>query len=264
MKLRRAATLTEPAGIEKPVGVYITDMDLELIQYIERFHASMGIAPTDAQLNQRFELPKGALDQFKTNPLVLKSFKIRGIIYPSPEDAFTPEQMHAAAVMTDLIDRRSDEKKLRDLGITSRQWATWIQDDNFAQYLKDRSEKMLANSTHEVHKGLMKGVRNGNVASVKMAYEITGRYRPDQEQQIDIRFVLHSFIEVIQRYIRDPVVLHKIAMDMSAIATTESYATGLTNQMMHGAQTIQGQSMTVPQISNFPTPPPMKGLDDGA
>lgn len=222
----------------------LTDFDFNLIQYIERFHASTGSAPTDAQLNQRFDLTPETLEAFKENPLVRKSFDFRGIIFPAAEDRFTPEQMHAAAVMLDMVDRRSDEKKLRDLGITTRQWSTWLQDDAFAAYMTDRSEKLLANSTFELHKGTLKGVRNGNLASVKLGYEITGRFKSDQEVQVDIRRVLHTFIEVIQKYVKDPIVLHSIAMELSQHASAESFSTGMTNSMMSNAQNFQTRQIT--------------------
>lgn len=242
----------------------LSDIELDLVFFIERFHASNGAAPTDAQVNQRFTgLTPDFFRQFKANPLVQKSFKARGIMYPAMEDTFTPEQMHAAAAMLDLIDRRSDEKKLRDLGVTTRQWATWLQDDQFAAYIKDRSEKLLDNSVHEAHKGLLKGVRNGNVASVKTLYEITGRFRSNEEAQIDVRRVLHTFIEVIQKYVKDPITLQAIAMDLSQVASAESYSTGLANQMMSGAQNYQMRTIASSATpSNNPLPPGVEGMDD--
>lgn len=253
--------MQRPLKVTKLTNV-LSDIELDLIFFIERFHASNGVAPTDAQINMRFTgLTPELMKEFKENPLVQKSFKARGIVYPPMADALTDEQMHAIAAMTDLIDRRSDEKKLRDLGITTRQWASWLQDDQFAEYLRDRSEKMIANSTHELHKGLMKGVRNGNVASVKLAYELTGRYRPDEEQQIDVRRVLHTFIEVIQKYVRDPIVLHRIAMDLSNAASAESYANGLSNQMMSGAQNYQMRTIAS-NASSVPSLPRMDFDDE--
>src|SRR5206468_3746356 len=112
---------------------------------------------------------------------------------------------------------------------------TWLLDDEFAAYVTDRSERMLNGSIHEAHKGLVKASRNGNVAAAKMLYEVTGRYRPNEEQQIDVRRVLHTFIEVIQRYVKDPVVLHNIAMDLSSAASAESLSNGLSNQMLSNA-----------------------------
>lgn len=248
-------------GVESRARVTetITDIELDLITFIERFHSSNGVAPTDAQINTRFTgLTPQLLSDFKTNRLVLKSFKARGIIYPPAEDKFTQQQMHAAAIMLDLVDRRSDEKKLRDIGISTRQWAQWLLDDEFAAYLHDRSEVMLRNSTHEIHKGLMKGVRQGNLAAVRTAYEITGRYDPNKDTQIDIRSVLHTFIEVLQRYIKDPIILHQIAMDLSSVASTESYSNSIANNMMNRRPEIVKSSV----VSSLPSPPPMEGFDE--
>lgn len=250
--------LTEPTRL--------TDVEVELVFYVERFHAVQGAAPTDAQIVQRFNnVTPEVLTAFKNNPLVKKSFKARGIIYPAMGDRLTPAQMHAIAVMTDLVDRRSDEKKLRDIGVTTRQWATWLQDDEFAAYLRDRSERLLDNSIFEAHKGLLKGVRNGNVASVKAMYEITGRFRPNEEAQIDVRRVLHTFIEVIQKYVKDPITLHSIAMDLSQVASAESYSNGLANQMLSGAQNFQTRTIAGSSelsASSLPAPPSIKGLED--
>ena len=241
----------------------LTDIELDLIHFIERFHASNGRAPTESQLNQRFTgLTTELLESFVANPLVAKSFKARGIIYPAAEDKFTPAQMHAAALMLDMVDRRSDEKKLRDIGVTTRQWAQWLLDDEFAAYLRDRSEKMLDNSVHEAHRGMMKGVRNGNIQAVKTFYEVTGRYRPNEEQEVDVRRLLHTFIEVIQRYIKDPVVMHQIAMDLSQVASAESYSNGLANQMMSGATDFRTRTITSTATTTIPAPPSLEMADD--
>jgi hypothetical protein len=230
----------------------LNDVELDLIFFIERFASTVGSAPTDAQIKQRFTGVD--LNKFKANPLVQKSLRARGIVYPAMQDQLTDSQMHAIAVMLDPYDRRSDEKKLRDLGITSRQWATWLLDDDFAQYVKDRSEKFLGNSVFEAHKGLVKGARNGNVAAVKTLYEITGRYRPNEESQIDIRRVLHTFIEVIQKYVKDPVILHQIAMDLSSAASAESLSTGLSNQMMSNAQAVREKTLVGTATPTLPAP----------
>jgi hypothetical protein len=243
----------------------LTDVELDLIFFIERFTASNGIAPTRSQIELRFTgLNDAFFEKFNNSPLVQKSFKARGIVYPPMQDKLTDEQMHAVAAMLDPYDRRSDEKKLRDLGITTRQWSTWMLDEGFAIYVRDRSEALLRNSVFEAHKGTIKAARNGNIAASKLMYEITGRYRPNEEQQIDVRRVLHTFIEVIQKYVKDPVVLHSIAMDLSSAASAESLSTGLSNQMMSNAhmareRTIAGSSQST---SSLPVPATIKGLSD--
>lgn len=252
--------MTEPAGIEVPT---LSDVDFELMQFVERFHGSTGAAPTDAQIAARYHLTEGVLEAFKANPLVQKSFKYRGIIYPAAEDIFTSNQMHAADAMTDIYDRRSDAKKLADIGVTTRQWSTWLRNDAFAEYVNSLSEQTLKNTLFEAHKGTMKGVRNGNVAAVKTMYEITGRYRPNEEVQIDIRRVLHTFIEIIQKYVKDPVLLHAISMELSQAGSAEALSTGLTNQMMSGAHEQRARTIPGEAVSRIPGPPPLEMSDDG-
>lgn len=214
---------------------YLSAIQLDVVYFIERFHASTGESPDDTKIKQRFTgIDDEFLAEFKSHELVLKSMKARGINYPAPADRFTPEQMAAAAAMSDFTDRRSDEKKLRDLGITTRQWATWLQDEEFAGYMRDRSEVMLKNTTYLAHQGLIKGVRNGNIAAIKMHNEITGRYNPDREDQINVRVLLHTFIEVIQKHVKDPLTLHNIATELSSIASRESYTPTLVDSMSGG------------------------------
>jgi hypothetical protein len=200
---------------------WLSDAQMEMVFFIERYHAMQGEVPDDEVLSKRFNLVIGELGRFKKHPLVEKSMKFRGINYPPAEYFFTDRQMHAIATMTNYTDRRSDEKKLRDAGITAREWATWLLDERFQRYLTSRSERMLAGAQHEAHLGLIKGMRNGNVASVKLFNEMTGRYNPEADNQVNIKMLLHRFIEILQRHIKDPVVLHGIASELAQAASRE-------------------------------------------
>lgn len=202
---------------------WLTDSQMEMVFFIERFHAMQGETPTDEIMHKRFVLQVGELEEFKTHPLVAKSMAFRGITYPALADLLNERQMAAVAVMTNFVDKRSDEKKLRDIGITTREWATWMLDDNFQKYLSQRSERMLQGAQHEAHLGLIKGMRNGNVASVKLYNEMTGRYNPEADNQVNVKLLLHSFIEVLQRHIKDPIQLHGIAGELMQIASGNAF-----------------------------------------
>lgn len=203
---------------------YLSDRQMDVVFFIERYHALEGKVPTSQIIHDRFELFEGEYESFTRHPLVAKSMKHRGITFPAAEDVLSPEQMSAIAAMLDYTDRRSDEKKLRDVGITTRQWTTWMLDDTFSDYLRERSERMLLNSQHEAHKGLLKGVRNGNVASVKYMNEMTGRYNPEADNNVNIRALLMGMIEILQKYIQDPIVLHGIATEMMNAAAVQGNA----------------------------------------
>lgn len=206
---------------------WLTDEQMEMVFFIERFHAMQGEVPTDSIMHQRFAFEEDQLDAFKSHPLVAKSMAFRGITYPPLTDFLNERQMAAVATMTNFVDKRSDEKKLRDIGITTREWATWMLDENFQRYLTSRSERMLVGAQHEAHLGLIKGMRNGNVASVKLYNEMTGRYNPEADNQVNVKMLLHSFIEVLQRHIKDPIQLHGIATELATLASGNIMGMGM-------------------------------------
>lgn len=228
------------------VPMFLTDRQMDMVFFIERHHALNGDVPTNDMMHRRFDLFDGELEAFASHPLVTKSMKYRGIIYPAMEDVLSAEQMSAVAAMLDYTDRRSDEKKLRDVGITTRQWSAWMLNDNFAEYLSQRSERMLAASQFEAHKGLIKGVRNGNVASVKLFNEMSGRHNPEADNNVNIRVLMYSFIEILQKYVKDPVVMHQISTEMMNQASLHGNGAGMMAPQIAG----RGAPMTITQLKD--------------
>lgn len=215
--------MTPPDGTPPPdeADAFLSDAFIDMVHYVERFHAVNGEPPNDDQMHRRFNVAEALLEEFKVDLLVQKSLRARGINYPSPKDFLNERQLAAIASMTNYVDRRSDEKKLRDLGITAREWSTWLLDNNFSNYLQERAERMFTGSQHEAHLGLIKGMRNGNVASVKLFNEMSGRYNPDADHQLNIRMLLGGIIEILQLEIKDPIVLNRIATKMMNLAARE-------------------------------------------
>lgn len=203
---------------------YFEDWEREVIFYIERYHGVTGNYPPDSEvleylkLSLKFEgIDQEKLDVLKNNKLFKASCESRGLVVRQ-RSSLSDRQMAAASVMLNLIDRRSDEKKLRDIGVSSEEYSTWMQDNLFAQYMIERSEKMIANATHEAHIGLMRGVRQGSTNSIKLYYEMTGRYNPNEENQVNVRLLVSRILEAIQRRVRDPEVLNELAMDLTQLA----------------------------------------------
>jgi hypothetical protein len=200
---------------------YFKPWQLDVVLFIERVHSVTGALPVDSdileylRLNKKHQVTLGQLEELKTDSRFKLSLNSRGI----PVDKeLSPRQMAAASVMLNLTDRRSDEKKLRDLGISTEEFANWMQNNQFAEYMRARSEAMIANSVHEAHMGLMRGVKQGNTASIKLYYEMTNRYNPNQETQINVNLVIGRVIEVIQKYVKEPAVLNQLAVELSGIA----------------------------------------------
>lgn len=202
--------------------MYLEPWQLEVVLYVERTHSTTGALPDTNAIIEYLNfksiigITPNEVEKLKTNPLFIASMDSRGI---NLEDhTITPKQMAAAAVMLNLVDRRSDEKKLRDIGVTTEEFSTWMQNTVFAKYMADRSEQLIANSVHEAHVGLMRGVRQGNTASIKLYYEMTGRYNPNEENNVNIRILIGRVLEAIQLHVREPDTLNKLAISLSQIA----------------------------------------------
>lgn len=90
----------------------------------------------------------------------------------------TPIQLIAANSLMDLVDTRSNKKKLQDLGVSSTTYQMWLRDPNFSSYLKNRAEGIIGDNQHEALLSLMDRVQSGDVKAISLYLELTGRFIP--------------------------------------------------------------------------------------
>lgn len=219
--------LTSPS-VNPNQGQYLRDWERDTVFFIERYHAMNGVIPKDRDILEYLNLTKRhkveSLESLKLNPLFKASMESRGINYNiGPGDLadaldLTSRQQIAVAAILNLADRRSDEKKLRDLGISTEEWSNWIQNNSFAEYLRRRSETLINNSMHDAHIGLLRGIRAGNTKSISLYYEMTGRYNPQGDENVNLRMFVSRVLEAIQKHVRDPETLNSIALELGQIS----------------------------------------------
>lgn len=209
------------------IGIVVTEQEYlepwqrDSVNYVERIHSVTGAFPPDDDIVSYLRLLKHDVNEedinaLKENPLFQASMQSRGIA--SSDGFISARQLAAVSAMLNLVDRRSDEKKLRDLGISTEEWSTWMLNHTFSEYVKQRSENLIDNSLHMAHMGLLRGVNQGNTASIQLYYKLTGRYDPDQESNVNVRLVIGRVLEAIQKHIKDPAKLNALAVEMSQIA----------------------------------------------
>lgn len=201
---------------------YLEEWQREAVNFVERYHNLTGGLPKDDDTLKYLRLMKfdsvtfNDLESLKENELFIASMDSRGI--RQKDEFLSARQLAAANAMLNLTDRRSDEKKLRDLGISTNEWSSWMLNEHFVNYMKQLSERVVDNNMHEAHMGLMRGVRQGNTNSIKLYYEMTGRYNPNAENEVNVRMVIGRVLEAIQRRVREPKVLNELAVELSQIA----------------------------------------------
>lgn len=199
------------------------------VLYIEKQHSTTGAVPSNNDIIDYLkflgiQISSEEIEELKKNSLFQSSMRVRGIEINTASGelkevkTLTQRQMAAVSVMLNLLDRRSDEKKLRDIGVSTEEWTNWNQNLEFAEYVRQRSEMLVNNSIHEAHMGLLRGVRQGNTASIKLYYELTGRYNPNEENQVNVRLLIGKVLEAIQKHVRNPETLNSLAIELSQLA----------------------------------------------
>lgn len=128
-----------------------------------------------------------------------------------------PEQYFAVSILTDPSNRKPLSAKLKQAGITSAQYRAWLKQPHFREYITKVSEDMLGEHVQDVHTRVAEKAINGDMTAVKLYYELTGRHDPARQQMVDLQRVVGGLIEILTRYVTEPLVLQKIVSEMDLV-----------------------------------------------
>lgn len=148
---------------------------------------------------------------------------------PSPVDEFVsrrglyasyplkPEQVAAVNAALDYSDKRPLHVKLKALGVTMAQWNNWKKNPHFNAYHNERAEGLIDSSIPETHAALLSQVSRGNMRAIEFNYQLTGRFDPRKESEINVQATMVRLVEAIQRHVKDPEVIKAIAAEFQEI-----------------------------------------------
>lgn len=202
----------------------MTPEQIRVVNYIEQHWHGSDTFPPVGRIKQRF--PDLDLDATLKHETFRYALTMRGIDAPVgvvdnnysmiAPDELTKEQLAAITVMLNFNDTRSRTAKLKDLGISATQWAGWMKNKAFKEYVHDLSANNFQDALNVAHEGLLKSVDRGDTNAVKLYMELTGRYTAESTQMGNIKMVLAKLVESIQRHVTDPEVLRAIERDFEA------------------------------------------------
>jgi hypothetical protein len=140
--------------------------------------------------------------------------------FPVTDYPLTAEQLAAANLLLDFSDSRSQAAKLKEIGVSTTKYNNWLRNPEFAAYLRERAEQLVDNTGHEAHTALLKQVQRGNMSAITYYNQMTGRFTPGQEQQMNVAAILVRVVEAVQRHVKDPEVIRAIATEFNDIIPT--------------------------------------------
>lgn len=131
-------------------------------------------------------------------------------------------QIAAVSTILNPADRRSVNAKLESLGIPSSTYQGWKKSKLFMAYLTQQGEELFGENMPEVHNALTMRAIEGDTRAIKQLYEVSGRYRPGQSDNVaNVKMMVIRLVEVIQRHVHDPQVLAAIAKEVQQITENE-------------------------------------------
>lgn len=228
-----AAELALPAGLSTE--------DLDFISLMDQFWAINGRLMTEEESVERYLFEEGEFAGLIGKESVRNALEQRGISgkalakhsppvgnqkVPGPswvDSALTPHQLLVANAMLDLVDTRSEKKKLQDLKVSTKTYAKWLADPVFYNYMRERAEALLGTTQHEAHLALIDKVKAGDLGAIKYFNEITGRFISQSGQfgttvnvglggnKSESRQILIEVLEIIQDEVTDPETAVRIA-----------------------------------------------------
>lgn len=204
----------------------LSPLELSFCTYIEQVYSLRGNVPT-------FEIVQKALQldnrqQYETlwnSPRVRRYLEAVGLPVERLTDkseVLTPLQLLTINKILDFNDPKPDHKKLKELGVNSRQFAAWKRDPAFAAYLKARVEKLVGDDVGEVDRALFERAVSGDVTAIKFLKELTGEYRPSSGGTgFDANFIIIKIQEILMRHLHsDPELLRTIGTELEALANS--------------------------------------------
>lgn len=190
-----------------------------IVDYVHQRFSRDGKYPDDKAIQHYAAVSPGQLADFWISQVCLDALQERGVIKLEPDQALTAAQLFAIEKVTNHHDKRTLDRKLKDLEIPSVRWNTWMLNDNFARECNARSARMLANSQAMTNTALLSQVEKGNMAAIEYVNKQTGRYNPQSNQQIDMALILTRVFDIIQKHVHDQATLASIGNDLMVIET---------------------------------------------
>lgn len=199
--------------------IRLKSAEIRAVSWVEQFHSGERRFPSRVEFFNRFQ-GEPDYDEFMAHPTVHRAMNTRGI--PMPRDGQFPEelseeQVAAVLLITNFMDKRSHNLKLKSLGITPGQWAGWLKNDIFKGYLHRISGNMLSENLHTVQEGLLRAADKGSVDGIKFYYELQGLHTGATTQDGNVRQMLAKLVEVLQLHVKDEHLLRLIGNDFAAV-----------------------------------------------
>ncbi len=185
----------------------------QFITFVEVFYFTSKRLPSKREVEAKF----GKIAQEDWEQLIVEtqdSLSNRGILsYSTPVGFLQPNFVLAVNLMCAVQDRRSVEAKLKEAGISTKQWQSLLRRQEYYDYYQRRVNEIFTEDVkNDCKLGLAELVAARDLAAIKYVNELTNVYRPQGANELIMK-MLQVIIEIVSMHVT-PDVLSKIANDL--------------------------------------------------
>lgn len=191
----------------------LTDFRKEAITFIETFYFTHNHLPNLSDFVVKFPtnlLPKSPADweDFLVN--IQAPLQARGLpYYETPPQYLEPNFVLAVNLIINAYDKRAAPAKLKEAGLTTKQWTALLRIPANQEYYQTRLKTIFDDDmVAESKLAVMRLIQANDLQAVKYYNELQNIYRPQETQQLQA--ILMAIMEILSLHV-DPVVIGKVA-----------------------------------------------------
>lgn len=219
-----------------PVGVVentLTVHEVRILNYVEQVFWETGLCPTPEGVAEGLHFNRATVSKAFSNETFRTQLAARGIDPTQlttvgkliqETKALSAKQIVCANMMLNLHDKRSQREKLTQIQVSSQQFAAWMRQPAFVEFMRKRSEALFGANDWQAYRALINNVSAGDNKSLELFFRMRGIYNPTVNINLNVEVVLQQVVEVIARHVKDPLVLQAIAGEIDSIIEAEEVA----------------------------------------
>lgn len=199
----------------------LTRSEKDLIDYYEIQWTLKSYVPTIEEVAKYLKLSQVTVNYYLMRKPVMKALDDRGIKWKQhTQSELTATQVAVARTMMNFVDTRPNDEKLDELGVNATQYAAWLQDPQFSNLINVLADRNLEGIRPTAVTEFTKLINKGDWQAVKYYLDITGTAGQNEAPQNEALII--KFIEIIQKWVKDPDIIRGIAQDVQLAAANRT------------------------------------------
>ena len=198
-------------GHRQNLNIIPRNLRTETIDFLERTYHKDGKFPSIQSIDRHIHLSrirngpqtKVEWETYLTSPEFEEILINRGLpTYDSKTNRIDLNFSLAVTLVCDISDKRSLAAKLKDAGLTTRQWSGFLKRRSHYEFFESRLNRVWNDEVEQKAKlALMRSVEAGDLTAVKYFHEYTDRYRPQDTQILNLQIIITGLLEILAKHL---------------------------------------------------------------